>query len=389
MIFNNNNVSNEQINNNFPLTQTVNSLVLKNGLDNIQDYSVFTLDNELKINSWNSGATKILQYETTGIIGKHFEIIFTEEDKKNNVPNLEIQRALKEGKAADSRWYVCKDGTRLFANGLVIPLIGKSGEKTGYVKMLSNIEERKRSEDALNKYVNDLEKLNEHKERILAILSHDLRSPLNRIIALSTLLKSDFDKMGKEEVKEMISFLYDASKEELKMLDYMLEWARIKYATETFYPAQINLGLYTMKVFDILKQAALVNEVDLVNEIDPGINVFADGKMVLSILQNIISNAIKFSIKGGKIIVTVWKRENKIVVEIRDNGIGMSNQVQKDLFTPEMNSLSKIRRENKGAGIGLLLAKSLVEKNSGEIWVRSKEGEGTSFYFSLPLNKPL
>src|ERR1035437_515130 len=75
-------------------------------IDSLQDYSIFTLDKELTINSWNSGATKIFQYETEEVIGKHFELIFTEEDKKNDVPKGEIEKALKEGKATDNRWHV-------------------------------------------------------------------------------------------------------------------------------------------------------------------------------------------------------------------------------------------------------------------------------------------
>ena len=79
----------------------------------------------------------------------------------------------------------------------------------------------------------------------------------------------------------------------------------------------------------------------------------------------------------------------EIIVEIKDNGIGISKLIQENLFTPKINTLSKARQENKGAGIGLLLTKSFVEKNNGRIWVTSVEGVGTSFYFSLPLNKPL
>ena len=111
--------------------------------------------------------------------------------------------------------------------------------------------------------------------------------------------------------------------------------------------------------------------------------------MILSVIQNIISNAIKNSQKNGKVIVFAKKEAETIIVEIRDHGIGMSKQMQDNIFIPQLNSLSKARQDNKGAGIGLLLTKSFIEKNNGQIWVKSTEGEGTSFYFSLPLNKPL
>ena len=357
-------------------------------IDSLQDYSIFTLDKELIINSWNSGATKIFQYTTEEIIGKHFDIIFTEEDKESGIPKKEIDTALKEGRATDNRWHICKDKSTFYAYGLVFPLTGIDGEMLGYVKILRDLTERKKSEDAIKVYIKELEELNTHKESVLAILSHDLRSPLGGIIGASEYLSKNLDKMESVKVKEMLTLLNKAATDELSMLDYLVEWARIKYATEVFSPLKIDLIQYVKKVFDTLNQTAAVNTINLHHEIEENISVFADGKMVLSILQNIVSNAIKHTRPGGNITVTAKRKEDKIIVEIKDNGIGMSKEIQEKLFTPQMNSLSKARKENKGAGIGLLLVKGFLEKNSGEIWVESVEGEGSSFYFTLPVNKP-
>nr|MBA3987262.1 HAMP domain-containing histidine kinase [Flavobacteriales bacterium] len=161
----------------------------------------------------------------------------------------------------------------------------------------------------------------------------------------------------------------------------------IKYASDAFTPKKIELSEYVNKVFDTLKEVASINTINLHQEIEENTNVFADGKMLLSILQNIVSNAIKHSRNGGKITVTAKKCEGKMIVEIKDTGIGMSKEIQDRLFSPQINSLSKARKENKGAGIGLLLVKGFLEKNGGEIWVDSIEGEGSSFYFTLPLEK--
>ncbi|MDI1307592.1 MAG: ATP-binding protein, partial [bacterium] len=92
---------------------------------------------------------------------------------------------------------------------------------------------------------------------------------------------------------------------------------------------------------------------------------------------------------GGEVIVSAKIKGDKIIVQIKDSGVGMSKEIQDKLFTPQMNILSKARTENKGAGIGLLLVKGFLEKNGGEIWVESVEGEGSSFYFTLPIEKPL
>lgn len=358
-------------------------------IDSLQDYSIFTLDNDYKINSWSSGSTKIFGYETEEVIGEHFDLIFTDEDKKNDIPKREINEALKVGRATDNRWHIAKDKTLFYAYGLVFPLIGLDGEMLGYVKILRDLTERKKSEDAIKKYVEELEGLNTHKESVLAILSHDLRSPLSAIIGTAKYLKTNFQKMAPGDVQEMLDLLYKASTDELDMLDYLVEWARIKYASDVFSPTKINLTQYIDKVFDTLGKNASLNAINLHSEITENTAVFADGKMLLSIIQNIVSNAIKHTAKGGTITVSAKTQDDKVIIQVKDTGIGMSKEILEKLFTPQIKTLSEARKENKGAGIGLLLVKGFLEKNNGEIWVESIEGQGSSFYFTLPIEKPL
>ena len=357
-------------------------------IDSLQDYSIFTLDKEFNINSWSSGSTKIFGYETDEVIGEPFAIIFTEEDLKNGVPTREIETALKEGRATDNRWHIAKDKTLFYAYGLVFPLTGLEGELLGYVKILRDLTNRKQSEDAVKKYVRELEELNTHKESVLAILSHDLRSPLSGIIGTAKYLKENFHKMKPEVVQEMLDLLYKSTTDELDMLDYLVEWARIKYASDVFSPTKIRLGDYINKVFETLNETASINAINLHHEIEENTSVFADGKMLISIIQNIVSNALKNTEKGGTITVSAKSKEEKIIVQVKDNGIGMSKEIMAKLFTPQIKTLSETRKENKGAGIGLLLVKGFLEKNGGEIWVESIENEGSSFYFTLPIEKP-
>jgi len=358
-------------------------------IDSLQDYSIFTLDNEFTINSWSSGSTKIFGYKTKEVIGEPFDLIFTAEDIKNGIPKKEIETALKEGRATDNRWHIAKDKSLFYAYGLVFPLIGLDGEMLGYVKILRDLTYRKQSEDAIKKYVGELEELNTHKESVLAILSHDLRSPLSAIIGTAKYLKENFHKMKPDTVQEMLDLLYKSSTDGLAMLDYLVEWARIKYASEAFSPAKIKLTEYIARVFETLNETASINAVNLHQEIEDNTSVYADGKMLISILQNIVSNAIKHTGKGGTITVSAKSKEDKIIVQVKDTGIGMSKEIIEKLFTPQMKTLSEARKKNKGAGIGLLLVKGFIEKNGGEIWVESIEGEGSSFYFTLPNEKPL
>lgn len=358
-------------------------------IDSLQDYSIFTFDKEFIINSWSSGSTKIFGYETNEAIGKSFDLIFTAEDLKNGIPSKEIQTALKEGKATDNRWHIAKDKSLFYAYGLVFPLVGVDGELLGYVKILRDLTERKQSEDAIKKYVKELEELNIHKESVLAILSHDLRSPLSSIIGTAKYLKENFQEMKPETVQEMLDLLYKSSTDELYMLDYLVEWARIKYASDLFSPTKIKLTDYIDKVFETLSETASISTINLHHEVEENTSVFADGKMLISIIQNIVSNAIKHTERGGTITVSAKSKNDKIIIQVKDTGVGMSKEIMEKLFTPQMKTLSETRKKDKGAGIGLLLVKGFLEKNGGEIWVESIEGEGSSFYFTLPINKPL
>ena len=357
-------------------------------IDSLLDYSIFTVDTDLNINSWNSGATHIFQYETDEIMGKPFETIFTKEDKKAGIPQREIDIALEEGRSVDVRWHLCKDGKTFFADGLVFPLKDKDDAVIGFVKILRDITAKKESEDSIKKYAKELEDLNAHKESVLAILSHDLRSPLAGIIQGAQYLETNFDKIDPILAKDLLKEFHIAAVNELNMLDYLVEWTRIKYAAEAFVPSKIELTHYVKKVFESLKETASINTINLHNEIEENCSVFADEKMLLSILQNIVSNAIKHSHKGGQITLSAKQSDDMMIVAIKDSGKGMSKEIMDKLFTPQVKALSKAVEENKGAGIGLLLVKGFLEKNNGKIWVESEEGKGSTFYFTLPLNKP-
>lgn len=358
-------------------------------IDSLQDYSIFTLDNDYNINSWSSGSEKIFGYKTEEVIGKPFDIIFTEEDLKNGVQKNEIDTALKEGRATDNRWHMAKGKSLFYAYGVVFPLIGSDGDILGYVKILRDLTERKKLEDSIKKYIKDLEDLNSHKESVLAILSHDLRTPLANIIQTADYLKTYYTKMNPDEVQEMINILYKSAKGELEMLDYLVEWAKIKYASDVFSPTKLKLGEYINRVFETLKETASISTVVLHQEIEPDASVFADGKMLISIIQNIVSNAINHTGKGGTIAVSSKMKDDKIIVQVKDTGVGMSKKILNNLFKPKIKEIAEAKKKNKGAGIGLLLVKGFLEKNGGEIWVESVVGEGSSFYFTLPIDEPI
>ena len=233
----------------------------------------------------------------------------------------------------------------------------------------------------------DLTIQNVNKEH--ATLSQDLKSPLAGIVELVELLNENFETFENSTVKEMLELINKSSEDELIRLDYFVELALIKYASKAFSPANTDLNHYVEKVINTLTEGAVGKKIHLENEIKDNTSVFVDGKMLHSILQNIISYSIKSSQSGGKIAITAKKKEDKIIIVVKYNGILMSEEKPAQLFTPQMISLSNMNKENNGAGIGLLFAKIFLEKNGGEIWIENSAGKGSSIYLTLPLKHPI
>ena len=333
--------------------------------DSLQDYAIFTVDEDLIINSWNVASKKIFGYEPEEAIGKNFDLIFTDADKKNRAPQHEIKKALKEGRAADNRWHLCKDKTTFYAYGLVFPLIDKDGKKIGYVKILRDLTENKKSNDLLKVKMNELEELIKHKESVLAVLSHDLRTPLAGINTFSEYVITNFEKMKPQDMKDMLILINKLIKQETSMLDYLVEWARIKYAADAFTPKKINLAKFIDKIFHTFHETAALKSIILHHEVEVNSSVFADGKMLLSIIHNIVSNAIKNSNSGGKITITSDIQDEKLIIRIKDEGIGMSQEILDKLFTPQLKAHATVKKAHEGAGIGLILVKGFLERNEG------------------------
>lgn len=207
--------------------------------------------------------------------------------------------------------------------------------------------------------------LSTHRENIIITLSHDLRSPLAGIIGLIDHLKASFDELETDKIKEILDMIHVSSNEELNMLDYLLEWGRIKYASEAFAPSRITLTRYVEKVFNTLNENAVAKDIQLLNTIAEEISVYADGKMLLSILQNLISNSIKYTPERGKIVVSAERNEDKYLIEVKDTGIGMTNETKEKLFTSQISELSKARKDKKGSGYRVVAREALYRKKRG------------------------
>ena len=165
-------------------------------MESVKDFAIFMLDTEGRVTCWNAGAERLLGYHEAEIVGQAFTCFFTTEDIQCDVPRRELKKAREEGRASDDRWHVRKDGTRFWASGIVTPL--RDGALRGYAKVMRDLTEQKLAQDALlesedryRKLADELEAMNQRKDKFLAMLSHELRNPLAPVLTALQVMRQD------------------------------------------------------------------------------------------------------------------------------------------------------------------------------------------------------
>ncbi len=220
--------------------------------------------------------------------------------------------------------------------------------------------------------------------KFLSIVAHDLRSPFSSIIGILELLKLSLKEFNKDEIEEYINLVYKSANNTLVLLDNLLQWAITQNIEKTFKPVKINLYDLLFEEIESLKTLAQQKQIIMVEEIEPGLNVTADLQMVKTILRNLISNAIKFTNRYGKIEISATGNKQFVEVAIHDNGIGISAEDKMKLFKVEVLHSTPGTHNEKGTGLGLLLCKEFIELHGGNLLLESEEGNGSRFAFTLP-----
>jgi signal transduction histidine kinase len=231
-----------------------------------------------------------------------------------------------------------------------------------------------------------LEKLNADKNRFIAILSHDLRSPFTSILGFLELLLSDIRKYTIDQIESHIQMINEAARSTFNLLEDLLTWIRAHSGKIPFHPQEISLNENLDKVLEILLPVAESKNIS-VDARPSGINVYADQDMLRTILRNLLSNAIKFTGEGGSVKITAGKKTGEVMISIADTGVGIKPELVSKLFEISSTFSTPGTAGERGAGFGLALCREFVEIHGGRIWVTSEPGKGSDFRFTLP-DKP-
>lgn len=247
--------------------------------------------------------------------------------------------------------------------------------------------------DEHNKLMENKEKLivmnenlvdvNASRDKFFSIIAHDLRNPIYNYYVVNDLLLKQYNDLTDEEILEFLELSRDSSKNLHKMLENLLSLVK---SNQGMVP--INMDNYSLKHLiisniDLLNIQAQNKNIKLINNYSGNVYVYADRNFLDTILRNIISNSIKFTNINGQIEINVVEKADIVEVSIKDNGIGMNNEILSKLFKIESSITSIGTNDERGSGLGLLLVKEFIDKMGCEIWVESTEGIGTIFTFTL------
>jgi len=239
--------------------------------------------------------------------------------------------------------------------------------------------------EKLESQTEELIKANDVKNKFFNIIAHDLKNPVSSIVQLIELEKENFDVFTREQQLEIIQSTANSANSTLELLEDLLLWARSQTDKISYQFEKLNINNLAKSEINNLLQQAINKQITIKNNLLHNVCVTADSSSVKTIFRNLISNAIKFSPKGGIIKIGCHLRENELQIYVKDNGTGMSESTLQKLFVlSEKQSIEGTSGE-KGSGLGLNLCQEFILKNGGRIWAESELNVGSTFYFTLPL----
>src|ERR1700722_11254991 len=345
-------------------------------MENVKDFAIFLLDTSGKIATWNTGAERILGYKEAEIIGQPFAIIFTQQDIVNRQAENQLEQALQKGRSEDERWHVRKDGTKLWAMGVVTPLWDESGQLRGYAKVMRDITDRKRAEV-------ELAEASQRKDEFLAMLAHELRNPLAPILnAIHLLRQEKAVSPGQEEAANMID---RQARHLTRLVEDLLDVSRITKGKIHLRKQRVELSPLVHQAVETVRPLLDSRKHELTVSLPPeAVWLEADPARLEQVLGNLLNNAAKYTEPCGHIWLTAEREGSEVFLRVKDTGIGILPEMLPRIFDLFVQADRSLDRAQGGLGIGLTLVKRLVQLHEGKIEAHSPGvGKGSEFVVRL------
>lgn len=272
-------------------------------------------------------------------------------------------------------WIHFESIPRVLANGDIL-----------WTGTLNDVTIRKNSELEIALKNVELQKLNAEKVKFLSIVAHDLKSPFNSIIGFSGLLVDKINQQEFDKAEKYANSILQSSNRAMNLLTNLMEWAQSNTGRMEYNPQYFELVPFINEIVLLYDDIAAKKTIAIKMVLLFQGSIFADRSMISTVFRNLISNAIKFTMPNGEVIIMAEVKLNKIIFSVSDTGVGIPKDSIGKLFQLEHCYTTVGTNHEMGTGLGLILCKEFIEKQGGEIWAESEEGVGSIFYISLPFN---
>jgi PAS domain S-box-containing protein len=358
---------------------------LKKIINQISD-GVVILEKNGQIVIWNSGAENITGIKEKDAIGRfvyelHYDILHRENKTKDYIKAQFDSVVSLSNPDAFNKFFeveIMVEGKGIRTMQAILFPIKLEKESYLFGSVIRDITQVKENEIQLRNLIAT-------KDKIFAVIAHDLRTPFNGIIGFTDLLLDHMDEFDSDRIRKIVQFINQSAKPTLDVLTNLLNWVNAHTGQMGFHPEPHNLKVLVMEVAEMLNAAANIKNITLNIKVDEDYIIHADGNMLKSVLQNLIVNAIKFSHAGCNVSIYARRVKNFIEMEVADEGVGIEEKQQQSMFLVDSHESSKGTSGEKGSGLGLIICKEFVEQHGGEIRVESQPGEGSRFIFTVPL----
>ncbi len=241
----------------------------------------------------------------------------------------------------------------------------------------------RKQQQHIRKQNEQLKELNATKDKFFSLIAHDLRNPLVGFLSFAHIIEH-LEDMGKDQSQELTRQFRESAENLFALLENLLAWSRIQRGILEYLPQQINIGAIAARNVKLLTLNAEQKQITLSNSSQAEIPVYADFNMLDTVIRNLLSNALKFTKRGGTVTISATYDENAVMVSVSDTGMGIAEEKLPNLFRIDAKTQREGTDDEKGTGLGLILCKEFVERQGGSIWVESKVGKGSCFTVSLP-----
>ena len=345
--------------------------------DSLLDTAIFTLDGDGNFSSWSGGAERLFGHTEREISGRPFGKIFTSADRELGIPVEEMQQASEPGYSFADRWMCRKDGTKFFASGTLAQL--RVGTELGYGMVVRDISDRHQKEGSGIIAREEAEQSARLKDEFLAVLSHELKHPLNLIHVNAQLLLSLPQTRSIPAVAKAGETIERSVAAQVRIIDDLLDLSRTHAGKLIVDLAAVDLAQALAPSLKGAEDQAQAKGVALTHEgFDQALIVSADVVRIEQVIWNLLSNAIKFTSAGGTIRVRLAAEDEHAVLEVSDNGRGISPAFLPHVFDMFKQEDVLTTRTQGGMGIGLGLVKALVALQGGEVSRRFRRARARS-----------